>query len=74
MAFDNSKPRTAELTKQNQDTCAEWYAYARAAKTPTEARMWQDSAAEHFVKTAHRMNLLQPMLESCVYWHARCKG
>lgn len=74
MAFDNSKPRTAELTVQNQVVCAEWYANARNAKTPAEARYWQDGAAYHFVKTSHRMNILQPMLESCAYWHARCKG
>jgi hypothetical protein len=52
--------------------------YARARcnmgvgpESDKEALYWQGGAAAHFVKTAHRMNILQPMLETCHYWHAR---
>lgn len=79
MSFNNNKQRTTELTILNQEACARMYASARSnmgigPESDKEAVMWQNSAAAHFVRTAYQMNLLQPMLESCVYWHARCKG
>jgi hypothetical protein len=83
--FDNSKARTAELTRNNQRVCAEWYANARNGvrvhclqrgwlSVEESAKYWQRSAEDHFIKTAHRMNLLQPMLQTCAYWQARVNG
>lgn len=72
MAFNNNLPRTAELTAYSQTVCARFYANARNAKSAKEAIMWQNSAAAHFVKTAHRMNLLEPMLATCYFaFHRR---
>lgn len=55
-----TKTRKNEITVQNQETCAQWYAWARecyAAGNFKDALYWQNSAAGHFPKLAYRMGI-----------------
>lgn len=58
-----------ELTAHNQQVCADWYGYARAAMAAGDtekALYWQNGAAAHMVKVQHRMGTLEATMQSCV--------